>query len=562
VAAGDSGKGCFSTNGISWSNCTLADPKYSIVEVAYGLSNFVAVGECYDGGYKCKVFLSPDGEEWEGKPLGTRDEIRLFGVASGNGRLVAVGGVGTGLERGGVFVSTDGRKWQETSVPSVLDLEAICFGNGLFVAVGREAILTSSDATAWEKCERVPEQWFQDVIFGDRGFVAVNLRGAAASSDGRQWEPQHDVDWLESVTWGNGKYVAIADSGQIYWSQNAVAWKSSAAIGLRGSSGVSQCDVAFGGGQFVAVGARGAAFSSEDAQVWTPRTEFCQTLRAVASNADRFVAVGEEGVIVSSTDTKAWKQTHPGPGEDLFGICHGRSQFVAVGKQGTILASVDGEDWTRRTSGTRESLRAVAYGGDQFVAVGEQGVIVASADGEDWKRCASATLQTLESVAYGNRLFVAVGAGSVVTSSDGYHWTAEQPPRARDADPLDFLRENSPLRGHFRRPDLDLKAVAFGSGRFVAVGDAGTILTSTDGKMWERETRTNPTLSFQHACFGDDLFVLVAKGGKTVVSVGPNGWGLRETPTNEDLHGVAWGHGGFVTVGQNGLVLRASKQDL
>lgn len=105
-------------------------------------------------------------------------------------------------------------------------------------------------------------------------------------------------------------------------------------------------------------------------------------------------------MIVSSTDSKAWKQTQPGPGDDLYGICRGRGEFVAVGKQSTILTSVDGEDWTRRASGTRQSVRAVAYGGDRFVAVGEQGVIVASADGKNWKRCGSATMQTLESVAY------------------------------------------------------------------------------------------------------------------------------------------------------------------
>jgi photosystem II stability/assembly factor-like uncharacterized protein len=59
-------------------------------------------------------------------------------------------------------------------------------------------------------------------------------------------------------------------------------------------------------------------------------------------------------------------------------------------------------------------------------------------------------------VTYGNGLFVAVGArGTILTSSDGANWT-------KQTSPTDDL----------------LIAVTYGNGIFVAVGRYGTILTS------------------------------------------------------------------------------------
>ena len=61
--------------------------------------------------------------------------------------------------------------------------------------------------------------------------------------------------------------------------------------------------------------------------------------------------------------------------------------------------------------------------------------------------------------------YVAVGdAGTVLRSTDGQNWTVIPP----------FTTKN-------------LNAVVFG-GRFVAVGDDGSIFTSADGTAWEERT--------------------------------------------------------------------------
>jgi hypothetical protein len=73
---------------------------------------------------------------------------------------------------------------------------------------------------------------------------------------------------------------------------------------------------------------------------------------------------------------------------------------------------------------------------------------------------------SLTAVTYGNGLFVAVGnRGTILTSSDGYHWTNQ-------------VLGTSPT----------LLGVAYSAGVYAAVGTSGTILTSTNGIAWTEHT--------------------------------------------------------------------------
>ena len=76
--------------------------------------------------------------------------------------------------------------------------------------------------------------------------------------------------------------------------------------------------------------------------------------------------------------------------------------------------------------------------------------------GTTWTQRTSGTGNELEGVAYGNGRFVAVGnGGTILTSPDGVNWT----------------RRTSGTRSW-------LGGVTYGNGTFVAVGEEGIILTS------------------------------------------------------------------------------------
>jgi photosystem II stability/assembly factor-like uncharacterized protein len=82
--------------------------------------------------------------------------------------------------------------------------------------------------------------------------------------------------------------------------------------------------------------------------------------------------------------------------------------------------------------------------------------------GETWT--VGATHPTLEDITFGNNQFVAVGdRGTILTSTDGATWTP------RTSGTTEWLRD-----------------ITFGNNQFVAVGFNDTILTSPDGTTWTR----------------------------------------------------------------------------
>src|SRR5882762_8586861 len=84
------------------------------------------------------------------------------------------------------------------------------------------------------------------------------------------------------------------------------------------------------------------------------------------------------------------------------------------------------------------------------------------------------------------------------------------------ADPLDHW-----TRGDVGSPVL-LRAVAYGNGRYVAVGEQGWFFTSTDGSSWVGgESGRNDSL--WTICYGNGTFV-VGEGNPS--RPGYNGWAV------------------------------------
>lgn len=202
------------------------------------------------------------------------------------------------------------------------------------------------------------------------------------------------------------------------------------------------------------------------------------------------------------------RHQHTG-GDDLWGVATNGSTLVAVGTNGAILQSTDGRAWTRRPSGTNDWLTGVAFGNSRFVAVGDHGRILSSADGVNWSAGSqSATTQRLNNVAYGHGKFVAVGeAGTVLTSSDGANWTAS--PSGTTA----WLRGLAYGQASEIAPDG-----LFGTPAWIATGQAGTLLTSSDAVTW-RSIDSGTTGDLESAAYviGNHSHPIAAPGGGHIV---------------------------------------------
>ncbi len=257
-------------------------------------------------------------------------------------------------------------------------------------------------------------------------------------------------------------------------------WTSGAALG---SDSINSATY---GSLFVAVGNQGALYSSPDfnsytAITWTalanPMSSPRPNLYATVYGGI-YLAAGAGGTILRSTDAISWVQQTSNTGNDLYALAtNGTGGYVAVGRNGTILSSADGQVWNVQTSGTTNDLHAITYGNGIWIAVGRSGTLLASLNAVNWSAIASNTTQNLKGVTYGvavnsttlvaSAMFIAVGAaGTQLTSIDnGLTWTAST--------------INNGLN--------NLNAVSYGR-QFVTIGNNGSIFTSTDGSTWTHQT--------------------------------------------------------------------------
>jgi hypothetical protein len=257
----------------------------------------------------------------------------------------------------------------------------------------------------------------------------------------------------------------------------------------RETSGTTQnlTGVAWSGTRYVAVGRGGTMITSTDGRRWVSETSFtAYDLWDVEWTGGQFVAVGDAGTVLTSPTGEWWTSRNSGTGGYINSVVWSGTQFVAVGHRGLILTSLDGVGWSRQTAVTSADLSSVIWSGRQFVTVGRSGATDTSVDGRQWT-AASISVQDLTSVAWSGTQFVAVGnAGTIRTSPDGINWTTR----------------SSETTGH-------LGAVIWTGTEFLAVGDV--ILSSPTGTTWTRQTSSKAYLTD------------VIRAGRRYVAVGNSG---------------------------------------
>jgi hypothetical protein len=193
-------------------------------------------------------------------------------------------------------------------------------------------------------------------------------------------------------------------------------------------------------------------------------------------------AVGTLTVFPGPSSLPPFTLRHQVPGGSfLWGIAVGPPGLVTVGTNGTILTSGDGMTWTQRASGTTQWLVGVTCGNGQYVAVGDNGTVLLSPDGVLWTSVAqAATTERLNNVIYAAGLYVAVGeGGAIITSPDGQAWTARNSGLTGWLRGLTYLSSFTYPYGNY----IDYQT-GTEPARFVAAGQGGTVLQSTDGVTW------------------------------------------------------------------------------
>lgn len=190
------------------------------------------------------------------------------------------------------------------------------------------------------------------------------------------------------------------------------------------------------------------------------------------------------------------------------------------------------DQWTvAGASLTTRDLFAVAGGGDRIVVVGAGGIIASSTNFSAWKM--TERVSTLFGVAYGNGKFFAVGQnGAGFVSSDGQSWT-----------PISSAVTS-----------VHANDVAYANGAFTIVGNSGAVASTTGETFWSwfNSGTTEALRAVVHAR-GD--FVAVGNQGVVLTSRDGFAWVDRTPLIFENMQGIAYGSGVFVAVGDFGGAL-------
>lgn len=156
--------------------------------------------------------------------------------------------------------------------------------------------------------------------------------------------------------------------------------------------------------------------------------------------------------------------------------------------------------------------------------------------GDDWKHSEPLpTSQGIHALAHDGAQFMAAGEhGTLLASTDGITWQAR----------------NS-------TSDARLAGMVWSGSQFVAVGSQGAIVTSPDGLTWTAQI--SPIRAAWRAVAWDGTrFVTVGDAGSMAISTTGTTWSLVRPGVVRDLHSVAAGGGLIVAVGEQGTVLTST----
>lgn len=309
--------------------------------------------------------------------------------------------------------------------------------------------LVPPPGTKWVERNSGTTDFLSDVAYGDGKFVTVgslvgNHGTILVSSDGGvTWAKamakaiSETVDSFRGVAYGNGKFVAFNGYDKIFISPDGVSWSSYQAYPADWSLYLAHPDQAY----------LNSRSSVED-------MTFGNNLFVIVSNP--------EGDIYTSPDGIAWTKRYSGTNLALSSVMWANDKFVAVGEYGTIITSSDGITWTPRVSGTTNWLSGVAWGNNRFVAVshGYTNEVPVSPDGINWSVNKLSGKQSLNDITFGGDVFV---------SCDWYYKYYTYMRKSSDGSSWTGIKVES-----VGKP----KAVTYGGGSFVAVGENGVIITS------------------------------------------------------------------------------------
>jgi hypothetical protein len=358
------------------------------------------------------------------------------------------------------------------------------------------------------------------------------------------WQAPSGI-YLAALAYGNGRFVVAGQDARVWSSTDGQSWQA-------GNSGVSSglVSIAYGNGRFVGVSLlpmagsadKVAVATSTDGQSWTAGTVTALNGGAarIAFVNGRFHVTSRNGDHLVSGDGQSWQQRNFATHSATV-IGYGDGRYVGLGFHGESYVSGDGLHWSPNHT-TPAPVTAVAYTNGQFLQFNDTYTGHASSDGVTWNRMALSGYG-YNSAAYGNGTWVAV-TGTIA----GRQWTS--------ANTIAYSTTVDAWSTLTNPVQAELAFVAFGAGKFVAVGEGATpggaaVAVSSNGQSWSETTLAGRS-PLRGVTYGPAGFVAVGVGGTILRSTDGTTWTAQDAHTTKDLWAVTYGAGSYIAVGGTG----------
>lgn len=256
--------------------------------------------------------------------------------------------------------------WAPKSAAAANSWNGVAYGNFVWVAVASSGsgnrVMTYNGSSWTIQTSAADYSWNSVCYDEDAGrFLAVAFSGGTvdkvmtSDDDGVTWTLRNaatNAGW-RSVCRGNGKYVAVANSGtsgqRAMYSADGVTWTICNTPIAGNEEWYSVC---YGNGKYMAVGTGGIVMSSQDGITWTEiDSGNTENWLSVAYGNDKFCAVGDSSYSMTSQDGINW-DTYAMPSADVWSSVtfHKSYGFIAVSYDAATRSatSFSGEYWTTK----------------------------------------------------------------------------------------------------------------------------------------------------------------------------------------------------------------------
>ena len=566
VAVGASGTIIYSQDGAVW-NTSITSTLLTLTSITYAggaINSFVATSNTGS------IIVSADANIWTVVATGVTDSLNAIDYY--DGLLVVVGNNGTILTSTAPGLTAN---WIQQTSPTGYNLIGINWTSDQWIATGDySTVLVSLDALDWtfgftDTFRAAATNTGIWVFVGDGGLIykSSGLNGTdLAMTDSGTTENLFDITF-SSV---DNTFIAVGANGTILTSSTTALWTSQDSGTIENLNKViydSENEV------YVVVGTNGTILTSTDGSTWTEQdSNTSENLYGIAIWPDpgtyTYIAVGDNGAIVTTTNlSTTWTVPTTGLVSNLQSVTvadlgGGTYKAIAVGMGGDIVSSSDaGATWGLISNSNEEDLHGVNYitwtydsvTSSKFFATGNNATILVSDNGTTWDPLNVSTTNHLFNIYYGiNRFWVVGSVGystlyadditlsqtvtnqslnllfSAVTGFGGPTLTASTYGASKyvlvgkfdsvlaSDDGQNFI---SQTQRNFSIDNLltaDILDISYHDGSFLAVGNKGLLLTSTDSVTWDGRSyvfgNAKTTRSLQHKL--DDLVSVKDFGAK------------------------------------------------